>query len=232
MSKLHNHFNIINTAVKIVVIEDEEILLNNICQYLKICGYTTVCFSDPLKALEYLANYKVDVIISDIKMPNIEGTELIKKIRTNKLNKKAIFIFLSAKAEKEDVRLGMNLLADDYITKPFAMKDLLNSIDNKLILLRERFNEGRVIDKKLFKMLSCLTKSELRVIYLISTGEANIQIAAKLSISYKTADNHRTNISNKLGINGRNSLIKFSIKNRLIIEDYILSKMRGVPYLF
>jgi DNA-binding NarL/FixJ family response regulator len=236
MSKSHYRTSIVNADIDLVVIEDEDKLLKNICEYLILEGYRVVGFSDSLEALNYLENNAVNVIVSDVKMPGITGFELISAVRGGVLNKDAVFIFLTAKVERDDQRLGMNLQADDYITKPFAMQDLVNSINTRLNLVTKRTDKtttrSTLVKQNVFELLAKLTKSEIRVVYLVALGKTNEQIAERLTVSPKTVDNHRTNISDKLSISGRNKLIKFSIENKVFIKEFISEKMRDMPHIF
>jgi DNA-binding NarL/FixJ family response regulator len=236
MLQSHSHINITLGDIKLVVIEDEEKLLNNIVEYLNLAGYNVVGFSDPVEGLDYLEKHRVDVIISDVKMPSISGFKLISDIRRGKINKDAVFIFLTAKVERDDLRTGMNLQADDYITKPFVMQDLVNAIDTRLKLKSDRAENSNTkltrVKQYMFDMLDKLTKSEVKVVYLISMGKNNDQIAERLSVSPKTVDNHRTNVSLKLDISGRNSLMIFCIDNKVLIKQYISEKMRDMPHIF
>jgi DNA-binding NarL/FixJ family response regulator len=236
MLQSHSHINITLGDIKLVVIEDEEKLLNNIVEYLNLAGYNVVGFSDPVEGLDYLEKHRVDVIISDVKMPSISGFKLISDIRRGKINKDAVFIFLTAKVERDDLRTGMNLQADDYITKPFVMQDLVNAIDTRLKLKSDRAENSNTkltrVKQYMFDMLDKLTKSEVKVVYLISMGKNNDQIAERLSVSPKTVDNHRTNVSLKLDISGRNSLMIFCIDNKVFIKQYISEKMRDMPHIF
>jgi two-component system OmpR family response regulator len=236
MLQSHSHIDITLGDIKLVVIEDEEKLLSNIVEYLNLAGYNVVGFSDPLEGLEYLEKQRVDVIISDVKMPSISGFELISDIRRGKINKDAVFIFLTAKVERDDLRTGMNLQADDYITKPFVMQDLVNAINTRLKLKSDRSENSNtkptLVKQYMFDMLDKLTKTEVKVVYLVSMGKSNDQIAERLSVSPKTVDNHRTNISAKLSISGRNKLLQVCIENKLHIKEYIQEKMRDMPHFF
>jgi len=236
MLQSHSHINITLGDIKLVVIEDEEKLLNNIVEYLNLAGYNVVGFSDPVEGLTFIESHPVDVIVSDVKMPNLNGFDLISSVRSSKLNKDAVFIFLTAKVDRDDIREGMNLLADDYITKPFIMQDLVNAITTRLQLKSTRAEKSNakptLVKQYIFDMLDKLTKSEIKVAYLISLGKYNEQIAERLSVSAKTVDNHRTNVSLKLDISGRNSLMIFCIENKVLIKQYISEKMRDIPHFF
>jgi DNA-binding NarL/FixJ family response regulator len=236
MLQLHSHISITNSEVKLVVIDDEDKLLNNIVDYLKLVGFNTVGFSNPLEGLTYIESNPVDVIVSDVTMPDLNGFDLISAVRKGKYNKDAIFIFLTAKVDRDDIREGMNLQADDYITKPFVMNDLVNAITTRLNLKVSRADKVNtrptLVKQNIFEILDKLSKAEVKIVYLISLGKSNEQIAERLAVSAKTVDNHRTNISLKLSITGRNKLMHMCIENRAYIKEYIHEKMRDIPHFF
>ncbi len=117
----------------ILVVEDEFYVRANLAQLLTLEGYNVLTASDGQSALDIINNSKsVDLIISDIKMPNLDGYELLEKLRENKTTELIPLIFLSAKTNNEDIRTGMNIGADDYITKPFSAEEILKAIEARL----------------------------------------------------------------------------------------------------
>ena len=109
-------------------------LLFNLELILKANDFAPILAKNGREALDRLAELdKVpDLIISDIFMPQMNGYQFFKKISDNPLWNRIPFIFLTARAKPEDIRLGKLLGADDYITKPFDEKDLLASINGRL----------------------------------------------------------------------------------------------------
>lgn len=117
---------------KILVIEDNEEMRENICEILELADYEVFSAEDGLKGIQLARQGLPDLIICDIMMPNLDGFGVL-KIKSQDENLRDIpLIFLSAKAEKEDFRKGMNLGAEDYIMKPFEDVDLLQVIETKL----------------------------------------------------------------------------------------------------
>ena len=112
-------------------------------------GYTVFEAENGSIGFEIALKKHPDLIISDIKMPGIHGFEMYKKLQNNKTTKLIPLIFLSAKAEKSDIRAGMNLGAEDYLTKPIDVEDLLNTvkikIDKKLLLAQETIDKTTTI---------------------------------------------------------------------------------------
>lgn len=119
-------------TVKILLAEDDENLGTLLKEYLNAKEYTTHLYPDGEKALEGFRNEGYDLCVIDIMMPRMDGFTLAREIR--KLKNTTPFIFLTAKTLQEDVLEGFSLGADDYITKPFSMEELLYRI--KAILRR------------------------------------------------------------------------------------------------
>jgi len=119
-------------TVKILLAEDDENLGSLLREYLNAKNYVTKLFPDGLQALEAFKEEDFDLCIIDIMMPRMDGFALAREIR--KLNTGVPFIFLTAKSMQEDVLEGFSLGADDYITKPFSMEELVYRI--KAILRR------------------------------------------------------------------------------------------------
>ncbi len=116
----------------ILVVEDDPRLKSNISELLQAEGYNTHSASNGFEALNYIREEIPDLIISDIMMPMMDGMELIKRIQSNSSTASIPFIFLTAKVQAFDIRHGMNLGADDYITKPFKTTELLKAVSVRL----------------------------------------------------------------------------------------------------
>jgi len=109
--------------IKVLLAEDDENLGSLLREYLQAKSYETVWVADGDKAFKSFEKEKFDLCILDIMMPIKDGFTLAKEIRT--LNRDVPIIFLTAKSMKEDVFEGFSIGADDYITKPFSMEELL-----------------------------------------------------------------------------------------------------------
>lgn len=119
-------------AARILVVEDDAHMLQGICDALAMAGYESLPASTGEEALACLEQAHVDLILSDIMMPAMDGYALFGKVRSNPAWTSIPFIFLTAKGQKMDIRLGKQLGADDYVTKPFEVEDLLIAIQSKL----------------------------------------------------------------------------------------------------
>ncbi len=117
---------------KILVIEDNPEMLENIAEMLELFNYSVLKAGNGLKGIESARKERPELIICDIMLPDIDGYKVLQKLEEDAFTNGTPFIFLTAKAEKSDVRKGMNLGADDYLTKPFDKADLINAVEARL----------------------------------------------------------------------------------------------------
>lgn len=117
---------------KILLIEDDIILLNNVKEILQEEGFEVKTEMDGLSGIAAVYSFKPHLILCDISIPHKNGYEVLQEVASYIQKKSIPFIFLTAKVEKEDIRKGMLLGADDYIFKPFDIDDLLTSIKLRL----------------------------------------------------------------------------------------------------
>jgi DNA-binding response OmpR family regulator/AraC-like DNA-binding protein len=117
---------------KILIVEDTLAIREEIFDILSMENYEVFQAENGLTGFEMALKEQPDLIISDILMPDLDGYEMFEKLQINKNTASIPLIFLSAKSEKEDVRTGMNLGAEDYLTKPLNINDLLNAVKSKI----------------------------------------------------------------------------------------------------
>lgn len=185
---------------KILVIEDNAEVRENLEEILELSGYEVLTAEDGTVGVDIAVSEQPDLILCDVMMPKLDGFGVL-NILSKKTNTADIpFIFLTAKAEKADFRRGMNLGADDYITKPFYKDELLDVIETRLRKseqLRKKFdkteqglsafiNEARGYEelKKLSndRRIKFLKKRELlfeegdypRYLYFVKSGKIKI----------------------------------------------------------
>ena len=125
----------------ILIVEDEETILELLKTGLCYEGFNVICAIDGASCLENLSKHSIDLIILDIMLPDISGFDLLKKIRESGID--IPILMLTAKKDIEDRVKGLNLGADDYVTKPFSFKELLARIN---ALLRRYSKEKRKED--------------------------------------------------------------------------------------
>ncbi|MCX6352376.1 MAG: response regulator, partial [Bacteroidetes bacterium] len=116
----------------ILLIEDNKEVRENTAEILELSGYKITTASDGKKGVEEVNKSKPDLIICDIMMPVLDGYGVLHMLNRNEETTNIPFIFLTAKTERSEVRKGMEMGADDYITKPFDKIELLNAVESRL----------------------------------------------------------------------------------------------------
>lgn len=134
-------------TTKILLAEDDVNLGNLLCDYLKAKGYETVLASNGDEAFNLFAKGSFNLCLFDVMMPIKDGFTLAKEIR--KINETIPIIFLTAKSMKEDTLQGFQSGADDYISKPFSMEELLARIN---AVLRRTMPQQKEEETHLFKI--------------------------------------------------------------------------------
>jgi CRP-like cAMP-binding protein/FixJ family two-component response regulator len=116
----------------LLIIDDHEEIRENIAEILTLAGYRTFTAENGKKGVETAIKEKPDLVICDIMMPELDGYGVLHLLKKNPETENIPLIFLTAKTERSDFRKGMEMGADDYITKPFDDIELLNAIEIRL----------------------------------------------------------------------------------------------------
>ena len=134
---------------KVLLIEDDAIIRENTAELLELSNFNVITAPNGKIGVELVKRDTPDIVVCDIMMPELDGYGVIEALSKNNDTKYIPFIFLSAKTERTDVRKGMDLGADDYITKPFTEEELISAIESRLakaaILRDERNNQNESV---------------------------------------------------------------------------------------
>lgn len=163
----------------ILLVEDEKWLGDNISMLLKKEGYEVLYVRNGLEALDILNDNIPDLIISDIIMPYVDGYELFRKTKQNFRTQFVPFLFLTCKNDPISFRKGMNLGADDYISKPFVFDELLHAI-------KIRLEKSSLISAKIDNLRSNIGKyvpHELRTPLVAILGYSQMVINENMLLS-------------------------------------------------
>lgn len=117
---------------KILVIDDDELIRSSLQDALQLQDFTAIAAPNGEAGLQLALTELPDLILCDINMPGLSGYEVLTTLRQNSATALIPVIFLTARTERSDVRKGMDLGADDYLTKPFVLEELLNAIASRL----------------------------------------------------------------------------------------------------
>ena len=134
---------------KILLIEDDKVVRENTAELLELANYKVVTANNGKSGLVEAKKHVPDIIICDIMMPELNGYGVLQILSKDIITKHIPFIFLSAKSEHKDIRKGMNLGADDYITKPFDESELFSAIESRLAkvaILKENLEIKSIAD--------------------------------------------------------------------------------------
>ncbi len=151
--------------LRILLCEDDENLGMLLREYLQAKGYNADLYADGESGYKAFLKGKYDICVLDIMMPKKDGFQLAQEIRT--INSDVPVIFLTAKALKEDILEGFKLGADDYITKPFSMEELVMRID--AIMRRVKGKKGKEITMYKIGKFTFDTQKQVLIIDDIST---------------------------------------------------------------
>jgi len=150
---------------KILLIEDDNVVRENTAELLRLADYDVVTAENGRIGLEQIKKQHPDLIVCDIMMPELNGFAVLQILSKNKDTKHIPFIFLSAKTEHKDIRKGMNLGADDYITKPFDESELFSAIESrfaKIEIIKENLTNSIPENKSPVKTSSIKNLQQLK----------------------------------------------------------------------
>lgn len=117
---------------KVLLIEDDTALRENTAELLELSNYEVITAANGRIGIDLALKNSPDIIVCDIMMPEVDGYGVLEKLAADSKTSQIPFIFLSAKTEHKEIRKGMNLGADDYLTKPFEEQELFNAIESRL----------------------------------------------------------------------------------------------------
>lgn len=173
------------------------------------------------EANRILKKETITLMYLDINLPDGNGIDYLK----NSSDSKEIrFIMLSMYNDAELVREAVSAGASGYMCKDATHDEILSSVER--VLHGRTFYNSTIIDvlarpvsaNPVFSQIETLTPSEQRILKLVSQSYSSKEIGEKLSVHYRTVENHRTKISQKLDLSRSDSLIKFALKNKELIE--------------
>src|SRR5205809_7738008 len=173
---------------KILVIEDEPEMRRNITALLRFKQYEPIAAENGSRGVEMARRERPDLILCDVMMPELDGYGVLRALQADARLACIPFIFLTAKGEKDDLRSGMNLGADDYLTKPVANNELVQAIEARLSRSQQQgsreFKPDFSSTQPLLK-LGVTPRAEEAVIWL-AHGKTNPDIATILGITAST----------------------------------------------
>jgi DNA-binding NarL/FixJ family response regulator len=198
----------------ILIIEDDDHLRANTALILSMEGYHVTVAADGATGLAMLRRKRPDMILCDILLPTMNGFEVFETIKSNPFLAEIPFLFISALNERQQIRQGMVMGADDYLGKPFSREELIAAVAARLDrfaalgLVGSEDGIDAMADSE--KRLRQITRREREVLILVASGFTSKAIAAALEISYRTVEVHRSKLMKKLGVTNATGLVHWA----------------------
>ncbi|MBL6874429.1 MAG: response regulator transcription factor [Flavobacteriales bacterium] len=204
---------------EIIIIDDHKIFGEGFCSLLENNNYRVKrVFQSPKMALNYLKDNLIDIIFCDINMPEINGIDLIKKIK--KINSECKVIMISMYTEKNVIKKALENNADGYLTKNCSIKDIKTAISNSYStekrFISKTLNINNINNNDSFSLKFKLTKREKEIISHILKEKSNADIGEILQISKRTVETHRKNIMLKLDVKNSIGIAVKALKYELV----------------
>lgn len=205
---------------RVLIVDDEPNLLRAVAACLSGEGYEVATARSGEEALVLIAQRLPDLIVSDIRMPRMDGYALARHLRSNPRTDLIPIIFLTAKDESSDRIAGIRSGVDAYLTKPFEPDELIAVIGNILTRVERTHAEiarlmGSNARERIIFTDEDLTEAEERIASAVASGQSNKEIASELGISVRTVENHISHI-----------LAKKNFENRVEITRFVLARQR------
>jgi DNA-binding NarL/FixJ family response regulator len=207
-----------SAVIRVFIVDDHPLVQEGIRSLLReektieVCGYAMTALS----CLGFFVNNTADVILMDIELPDMNGIDLCKEIKTKYPG--IMVLGLSTFNQGSYITKMMENGASGYVVKNADRKELLEAIQEvnkgKNYL---SFEAGQAMRKETdLPQVPLITRREKEILFLISEGLTNPEIAEKLFVSCSTVDSHRKNLLAKLGVKNTASLVKYAMDHSLI----------------
>ena len=205
---------------RLLVVDDEPNLLRAVAACLKAEDYEVSTARSGHEALMQLAEAVPDLIISDIRMPGMDGYKLARQLRGSPRTALVPIVFLTAKDETTDRIEGFRAGIDAYLTKPFEPDELIAVVNGILNRVERTHSQiARLVssaneEAPISFQDEALTDAENRVAVAVSRGLSNKEIAAELEISVRTVENHISHILDKKGFSNRVEIARYVFEQK------------------
>ncbi len=201
---------------RILVIDDDAKLRGHTVELLRLEGYEVIEARNGREGVERARKELPDLVVCDITMPEMNGHRVLETLRGEAATAHLPFIFLTGWSEQEDVRTGMNLGADDYLTKPLVPDELFAAVQARLRRAElagaaARKSGGSEATPARLEPLG-LTPREAEVLFWVARGKTNDEIATVLGIGLTTVKKHLESTFAKLGVENRTSAAAMALE--------------------
>ncbi len=204
---------------RLLVVDDEANLLNAVAATLRAEGYEVITARSGAEALVRIVEILPDLVVSDIRMPGMDGYALARQLRSSARTDLIPIVFLTAKDGTVDLVAGFRSEIDAYLTKPFEPDVLVAVIANILNRVKRTHDKiARLVGAAKFHEDQVttydedLTDMEQRIAGAVSRGLSNKEIAKEFQISIRTVETHISHILDKKNFNNRVAIARYVIE--------------------
>ena len=211
---------------KVIIIDDHKLFTDGLSSILESIGLRVMStFQNGKEAVLYLQNNEIDIVFSDINMPEMDGLKLCKRLKRDKV--KAKTIILSMYEDPNIIKEAFDCGASAYLSKNTEKEEIIKAIEKSLNnqkyvnkrLLKKKEREEEEEEEDTFTLKYKLTLREREILQLLLDQENNRQIGKTLNISIRTVETHRRNIMLKLDVKNNIGLIKKALSYQLFSKE-------------
>ena len=213
---------------KVIIIDDHKLFTNGFTSILESIDLRVMStFENGREAVIYLQNNEIDIVFSDINMPEMDGLQLCKRLKRDKVKTK--IIILSMYEDPNIIKEALDCGASAYLSKNTDKEEIIKaikiSLDNKkyvnkrLLKKKKREEEEEEEEEDTFTLKYKLTLREREVLQLLLDESSNKQIGKSLNISTRTVETHRKNIMLKFEVKNNTGLIKKALSYQLFSKE-------------
>lgn len=209
--------------IQLLIADDHPIVRDGLCRSIEEDAKFKIVAQagDGEASLAFIQQLQPDIAVLDINMPKLDGFEVARRVAS--LGLKTRIIFLTLHKDQDFFRTAINLGVKGYLLKDSVTQEILAGVqavaEGRLYVSPSLAThliepEARPLPSSAEPSLAQLTITERRILKLISLGKSSKEIGTELSIHHRTVENHRTNICRKLGLEGANALVRFTLQHK------------------
>jgi DNA-binding NarL/FixJ family response regulator len=197
----------------ILIVEDDPSYRSMIEMVLQMEGFAVRTAPDGQSGLVLLREKRPDLILCDIMMPGMDGHAVLDALKGEKIFDNIPFIFVTALANRADVRRGMSAGADDYLPKPFSAEELLAAVSGRIRRFEMNSSPRGIpaFQKERDTLRTMTSKREREILKIVGQGATSREIAERLGVCLKTIEAHRANLMRKLDAANAASLARWAV---------------------
>ncbi|MGB7413538.1 MAG: response regulator transcription factor [Thermosynechococcaceae cyanobacterium] len=214
-------------SLTILVVDDDPTICLTLTDYLERSGYGVIVAYDGQQAWDAVEKYRPHLIVTDIRMPQMDGFELIRQVRKQPAFRLLPVIFLTSRAEIHDRIQGYRMGCDLYLPKPFELDELGAVVRNLLDRSQMVRSELHTQSQPIADVRLDLTPREQEVLVLLTEGLSNAQIGDRLHLSPRTIEKYVSKLLQKTETHNRAETVRYALDHHLVDSGGIYGDAGG-----